>query len=538
MPRGRRAGGEGAGGVPPGARPGRARGAAGAGMALRAGGARGGGAGGERWARETAWGRVGALSLQGLALNAAVPAALLVQAAVVGRQSGALLAAYAAVTSAVSLVGVVFNFLSDGITAKVSEAVGRQQWRRVAQLTRWSLSAALGLGLLCSAALLGLEHAVFLAVLVPVEVEAAARQFYLVRAFSMPVVLLQMASSGVLSGYQYLGLASGINVARGLLDILGTVTVVLGLGGSLVDLGLASLVASAVALAAALLALERRAPAGAPASFRAGFRGRTPQRRGLEESLLATSEGQAPEAGRGEAEGGDAEGAGDGFWDFVGDGLNMVLRTLLLTASFYAAAAFASRVPEPDGPDSSRGGALAAHGIVVQLWMLMSYITDGIASVGTMVGGKLYGEGTSVSKHFFSILTRRLLLLGLAFGLCSVLILTLFRDPIISIFTREGDASYRTILHFLRQVWPLLVAMQPVNCLIFVYDGLIYALQRFTYIRNVMASGFLLVFLPVLLYGTYSFHTLLAIWAAKAAFNVWRLAGLAGEVHVRVLGAP
>ena len=127
---------------------------------------------------------------------------------------------------------------------------------------------------------------------------------------------------------------------------------------------------------------------------------------------------------------------------------------------------------------------------------------------------------------------------GAASTKASVLILTLFRDPIISIFTREGDASYRTILHFLRQVWPLLVAMQPVNCLIFVYDGLIYALQRFTYIRNVMASGFLLVFLPVLLYGTYSFHTLLAIWAAKAAFNVWRLAGLAGEVHVRVLGAP
>ena len=512
-------------------------------MVSRAGDdARGGGAGGERWAREVAWGRVGALSLQGLALNASVPAALLVQAAVVGRQSGALLAAYAAVTSAVSLVGVVFNFLSDGITAKVSEAVGRQQWRRVAQLTRWSLSAALGLGLLCSAALLGLQHAVFLAVLVPAEAEAAARQFYLVKAFSMPVVLLQMASSGVLSGYQCLGVASGINVARGLLDIMGTVTVVLGLGGSLVDLGLASLVASAVALVAALLVLERRVPAGAPASFRAGFRARTPQRRGLEESLMASSGGQAPEGGGGAvgggAEGGDGEEGEEGFWDFVGDGLNMVLRTLLLMSSFYAAAAFASRVPEPDGSDSSRGSALAAHGVVVQLWMLMSYITDGIASVGTMVGGKLYGEGTSVSKHFFGILTRRLLLLGLAFGLCSVLILTFLRDPIISIFTREGDASHRTILHFLRQVWPLLVAMQPVNCLIFVYDGLIYALQRFTYIRNVMASGFFLVFLPVLLYGTYSFHTLLAIWAAKAAFNVWRLAGLAGEVHVRVLGAP
>mgnify|MGYP002877950466 CR=1 FL=1 len=511
-----------------------------------------GGEEGERWARETGWRRVAKLSAQGLALNAAAPVALLVQAAVVGRESGALLAAFAAVTSAVSLVGVVFNFLSDGITAKVSEAVGRRQWRRVAQLTRWSLSAALGLGLACSAVLFALEGAVFLSVLVPAEVEGAARQFYAVKALSMPVVLLQMASSGVLSGYQHLGLASGINVARGLLDILGTVAVV-SIGGSLVDLGVSSLIASGAALVAGLLALEKRAPVGAPETFRAGFRARSRLRRGLEESLLAEGAIEGLEGGTGLGRAGERRAAGsagsgggagrgrgrepeeEGFWDFVGDGLNMVLRTLLLTSSFYAAAAFASRVPEPDAAVHGRGSALAAHGIVVQLWILQSYITDGIASVGTMVGGKLYGAGTPTSKQYFRILTRRLLLLGLAFGLGSVLFLTLFRGPIISIFTREGDASYGAILAFLDQVWPVLVAMQPINCFVFVYDGLIYALQRFTYIRNVMVSGFFLVFFPILAYGTYRTHSLLAIWLAKSALNVWRLMGLAGEIHVRVL---
>ena len=135
--------------------------------------------------------------------------------------------------------------------------------------------------------LFALERAVFLSVLVPAEVEGAARQFYAVKALSMPVVLLQMASSGVLSGYQYLGLASGINVARGLLDILGTVLVVEALGGSLVDLGVSSLIASGAALAAGLVALEKRAPVGAPETFRAGFRARSRLRRDLEESLLA-----------------------------------------------------------------------------------------------------------------------------------------------------------------------------------------------------------------------------------------------------------
>jgi hypothetical protein len=35
-------------------------------------------------------------------------------------------------------------------------------------------------------------------------------------------------------------------------------------------------------------------------------------------------------------------------------------------------------------------------------------------------------------------------------------------------------------------VWPLLCAMQLVNSLVFVYDGLIFATQRWSYVRNVM----------------------------------------------------
>ena len=52
-------------------------------------------------------------------------------------------------------------------------------------------------------------------------------------------------------------------------------------------------------------------------------------------------------------------------------------------------------------------------------------------------------------------------------------------------------------------------ALQPVNALVFVYDGLIYAVRAFGFLRNALAKSL-------------SPSSLLAIWAAKAALNCWR----------------
>ncbi len=71
------------------------------------------------------------------------------------------------------------------------------------------------------------------------------------------------------------------------------------------------------------------------------------------------------------------------------------------------------------------------------------------------------------------------------------------------------------------------------------YDGLIYAVQRFRYVRNVMLSGLALAYASVLvgaqLRGSFRTHEgLVAIWLAKAAMNCWRLAGLSTEIHLRL----
>ena len=64
--------------------------------------------------------------------------------------------------------------------------------------------------------------------------------------------------------------------------------------------------------------------------------------------------------------------------------------------------------------------------------------------------------------------------------------------------------------------------MQVVNAAVFVYDGLIYACGEFRFVRNLMLGGTLLLYAPLLVSGYFAFGSLLAIWAAKSALNVWR----------------
>ena len=82
------------------------------------------------------------------------------------------------------------------------------------------------------------------------------------------------------------------------------------------------------------------------------------------------------------------------------------------------------------------------------------------------------------------------------------------------------------------RLWLVLCAAQPINAAAFVYDGLIYAVQAFAYTRTVMLAGFCVVFAPLLAVSQWQLRALWGVWAAKAAHNVWRLAGAALCIHV------
>eukprot|EP00887_Chlorella_sp_A99_P006665 scaffold3.g6665.t1 len=222
-------------------------------------------------------------------------------------------------------------------------------------------------------------------------------------------------------------------------------------------------------------------------------------------------------------------GAEEHALDFLRDGADFFARSFL---TFFGALAAASRLGTT---------ALAAHSIVCQLWILLANVVDGLASAGIVLGSRLAGlaggggggggggdgadaeagggvgdggvaglEGAALAERALCSarrLVRRLVLVGLALGLATAAVLAAAARPIARLFTDSTDVEGQLA----GATWAVLTTSQPLNALVFVYDGLLYASQSFTFIRKNFVSGFFLVFMPILLAEWLSLR---ALWAA------------------------
>jgi len=209
--------------------------------------------------------------------------------------------------------------------------------------------------------------------------------------------------------------------------------------------------------------------------------------------------------------------------DFVSDGMNMLVRSMIMQTTFFIALTCASRL----GQES-----LAAHSIINQLWILISYVVDGFAAAGIVLGSRLAAQAHDVArapdarKHL-KLLIFRSLSAGITCGILSGTIFFLGRDIIIESFTESKETA-----DILRAgTWNLLVLIQPINSLVFVYNGLMMASQSFVFIRNYFLVGFVLIFLPVIGLQITIWQSLCAVWFAKALFNIWRCIGAAYLIH-------
>ena len=128
----------------------------------------------------------------------------------------------------------------------------------------------------------------------------------------------------------------------------------------------------------------------------------------------------------------------------------------------------------------------------------------------------------------FQWLTLRLAGLGGTFGLFCGVVLWVKESWVVSLFTSDEEVA--AVLH--NHLWLVLCVIQPINSVVFLYDGIMVGVQQFAFVRTVMMSGFVLVFLPVLATAQWHVKALWAVWLAKAAHNVYRLVGAYLCVHV------
>ncbi|KAK9836028.1 hypothetical protein WJX81_007032 [Elliptochloris bilobata] len=469
------------------------------------------------------------VSLPAIALNAAAPLTVTVQTALLGqKESSAPLAAFAAVNTSANLACFLFNFLVDGVAAKVGQSAGARDWQGARHRAKLAIVCALGAGGLAAVALAALQRPISAFLHLEPEVRYEARVYWWLRAGLAPLVLLNMAFSGILQGYARVGASAALNTAQSLAEICTSVVVLAVLpppaAGRLAALGGASIVTAALAAAAGCACVTAFSPA-APAAHKDAGDLTSPliADQPGEGHMRAGHAGSTAEAAEGGAPGGNLAAAMEPghLLDFVRDGASMLVRSAVLQVTFFLAMAVSGRLGT---------ATLAAHQVVAQLWMLTSYIVDGFAVAGTVLGSRLAPAGPAAhlrDPRRFARLARRVLLLGVLVGGASGAALHAWRDAIIVLFTAEP----RAVAALRGPVWVVVCVMQPINGAVFVYDGLLYATQSFAWVRDVMVSGFVVAFLPVLAGALWGVHALWAVWAAKAAHNLWRLAGAAIRIH-------
>lgn len=186
---------------------------------------------------------------------------------------------------------------------------------------------------------------------------------------------------------------------------------------------------------------------------------------------------------------------------------NFFLRTAAINVAIYLSYTYAAGYGEEYG---------AAHAILMNIWLFFSFFIDGFANAGNAIGGKLLGSKDARGLKYLGKTTT---LYGVLVALVLVAICSIFYHFIGRQFTDDN----KVLDLFLSTFWIVLL-MQPINAIAFVFDGIFKGWGEAPYLRNILIILTAVVFIPALLVLDYFDFQLKAIWIA---FTFWML-GRAG----------
>ncbi len=184
--------------------------------------------------------------------------------------------------------------------------------------------------------------------------------------------------------------------------------------------------------------------------------------------------------------------------------LNLFVRTIALNVTLFYASAFATSYGKQ---------YIAAYTIAINLWFLGAFVIDGYASAGNILSGKLFGG----KKYGILIkLSNKLIKYGIIIGIIMAIIGAFLYYPLGSLFTKDPEV----LKEFYEIFWVVLV-MQPLCALAFIFDGMFKGLGKMKTLRNVLLFSTFIVFVPILFLLDYLDYKLYAIFIA---FTFWIIA--------------
>ncbi|ANY08373.1 MATE family efflux transporter [Pseudonocardia sp. HH130630-07] len=422
------------------------------------------------------------LAVPALPVLAAEPLYLLVDTAVVGRLGGVALASLAVAAVLFAQVTTQLTFLSYGTTARAARFFGAG--RRSAAVTEGVQATWLALAVGVVVVVLGqLVAAPVAGVLAGGgEIAEGAVSWLRIALFGAPFVLVTLAGNGWMRGVQdtrrpmyYVLAGNGLSAALCPVLVHGAGGWQgWGLEGSAVANVVAQMVSAALFLAA-LAAERRRAPAGAPVRF-------APDGAVLRAQLTM--------------------------------GRDLVIRSLGFQACFLSATAVAARF----GAES-----VAAHQVVLQLWVFQSLVLDAVAiaaqalvgsALGAAGGGGPDGDGAAHARAVAARVTRYGLVLGCLFGL----VFAALYPVLPGVFTTDA-----AVLATIPAAWWFFTALQPVAGVVFAVDGVLLGAGDAAFLRTTTLLAALGGFLPLIWLSLLFDWGLAGIWTGLTTFMLVRL---------------
>lgn len=180
---------------------------------------------------------------------------------------------------------------------------------------------------------------------------------------------------------------------------------------------------------------------------------------------------------------------------------NFILRTATLNIAMYLANAYATGYGK---------NFIAAQSILMNIWLFFSFFIDGYASAGNALSGKLLG-----AKNYSAlwVMSKRIAKFSIIIALILICICGLFYKQIGLIFNQDPQ-----VIEVFTAVFWIVLLMQPINALAYIYDGIFKGMGDAKFLRNNLVFATFCGFIPTLLLADYFGLQLYGIWMA---FAVW-----------------
>lgn len=361
-----------------------------------------------------------------------------------------------------------FGFLRMGTTGMVAQAYGAEDERK----TRVLLFRVLLVAGLSSVFILLIQYPLIEASLYLVnaspEVEAYTRLYYHIRIYAAPATLALFGLNGWFLGMQNSTYPMIVTIFLNVLNIGLNLLFVFRFNMTVDGVAAGSLVASFLALGLAFI-LYKRTYGGLKLNIQ------------WAELIEATE-----------------------LKKFFSVNRDIVIRTLCLIFSY---AFFTAKSAEMGDT------ILAANTILLQMWYISSYGTDGFAYAAESLVGRFTGAG---DKEQLKEAVKANMYWGLGIGAFGTLAYALFDAEIISLFTNKENVQAVALTVV---IW--LIIAPVVNSVCFIWDGVYIGATATGAMRNSMLVATVLVFVPVYFISA-PYAGIHALWMAMTAFMVAR----------------